>query len=337
MKSWNPSVFGHWFVVARSDRIGKKPTAVAVLDRPLVLVRLESGKTMALEDRCPHRQAPLSHGRMTADGIECPYHGWTFGPDGRCTRVPGMPPEECLPRVGARAMEVAELDGLVWIRLATVGDAAPPKMITELPIGSRRFLWQTSWKANIVDALENFLDPMHTHLIHPGLVRRGQRKRMRATLTETADGFFVDYQSQAEQSGILYRLFESPRLSERAYFARAGTAQIEYRYQNGSVVRITLHFTPETTDRTHVFATLHVENRWAPAWAVRLFVWPFLRRVAAQDARMLALQSGNLKRFPSTCHASTKLDLVRDRLEKVWWQGQSSQSLSETRQIELFL
>ncbi len=338
MKVWNPSVFAHWFVVARADRVKHKPIAVTVFDRPLVLVRLTSGEVISLEDRCPHRQVPLSHGRLTDKGLECPYHGWTFGRNGRCTSVPGLPPDTCLPGVGARAYAVKELDGLIWVRLATIGDTAPPNLISDLLIGSRRFLWQTSWKSNVIDALENFLDPLHTHLIHPGLVRKdNQRARMQATLCETGEGFTVDYTGQAEQSGILYCLFESPRTSERVYFVRAGTAQIEYRYQNGSVVRITLHFTPETSKQTHVFATMHVENRWAPSWVLRLMVWPFLKRVGQQDARILALQSENLVRFPDVHYASTNLDLVRPYLEKVWRPDQSTHSLPETNRIELFL
>jgi phenylpropionate dioxygenase-like ring-hydroxylating dioxygenase large terminal subunit len=338
MNIWNPAIFGYWFAAARSDHVNKKPLAITVLDRPIVLVRFGSGSISVFEDRCPHRQVPLSHGRMTSNGLECPYHGWTFGADGRCTSVPGMPSEECLPQIGARNMQVREIDGLVWVRLAAVGEDTPPKMIIDLPLNSRRFLWQTRWDANVLDAMENFLDPMHTHSVHPGLVRfNTQRRRTRVTISETADGFCVDYQGQSEQSGILYRIFESPRLSERAYFAGAGTAQIEYKYKNGSVIRITLHFTPESADRTHVFATLHVENRWAPAWAVRLFAWPLVKRVAAQDACILALQSKNMKHFPDSCNASTKLDFVRDYLENIWKQKKKLDILSGKKHIEFFL
>lgn len=338
MKNWHPSIFGRWFVAARAARVRRIPLAVTVLDRPLVLARLRSGVIFALEDRCPHRQVPLSQGRIVSQGIQCPYHGWIFAANGRCASIPGLAPGECLPKVGARAVAVVELDGMVWVRLAAEGDASPPKMITDLPVGSRRFLWQTSWGSSVVDAIENFLDPLHTHSIHPGLVRKdGPREPVRVSLSTTVDGFMLDYQGQPKQTGLLFRLFESPRESERAYFAGAGSAQIEYRYVNGSVVRITLHFTPESANRTHVFTTMHVENRWAPAWAVRAFVWPFLRQVARQDQRILELQAENMKRFTKAPGVSTRLDIVRENLENIWEHGKPLDSIGARKEKIVFL
>lgn len=324
MTDWHPSIARRWFVAARAGRVGSRPLAVTVLGRPLVLVRLD-GAVVAMEDRCPHRQVPLSAGRVRGAGIECAYHGWVFGADGRCTAVPGMGPGECLPAARARTLAVRELDGMVWVRLAPDGDPAPPAMVAAFAPQSRKFLGQLRWRGHVVDAIENFLDPLHTHLVHPGLVRRpgAPRRPMRVSLAPTGEGFVVDYRGQAEQSGILFRLFESPRISEKLHFAGAGSAQIEYVYANGSVVRITLHFTPESARHTHVFTTMHVENRWAPRWAVQLLVYPLLRRVAAQDARMVALQAENQARFPGRRGVSTRLDIVRPVLEKIWERGEA--------------
>lgn len=323
MSSWPPSIHTRWLVAARADRLKRAPLAVTVLGKPLVLVRLD-GVIVAMEDRCPHRQVPLSAGRVTAAGLQCAYHGWAFGADGRCTQVPGMAPDECLPGVGARTVAVRELDGMLWVRLAAEGDAAPPDLVATLAPGSRKFLGQLHWQGKIVDVIENFLDPLHTHTVHPGLVRNSDAARQptRVRLDVTREGFVVDYQGQPGQSGILFRLFESPRVSEKLHFAAPGSAQIEYMYANGSVVRITLHFTPETVDTTHVFTTMHVENRLAPRWAVRWLVYPFLHRVATQDGRMLALQARNQSRFPDRRGVSTRLDIVRASLEKIWERGE---------------
>lgn len=244
MTSWHPSIVKRWFVAARADQVKRKPLAVTVLGRPLVLARLD-GSIVAMEDRCPHRQVPLSAGRVTPAGIACPYHGWVFGADGHCTAVPGMAPDACLPKVSARTIAVRELDGMVWVRLAPDGDAAPPDMVSNYLPGSRKFLGQLYWRGYIVDVIENFLDPLHTHTVHPGLVRKpgAPRKAMRVGLEITPEGFVVEYKGQPDQSGVLFRLFESPRVSEKLWFAGAGSAQIEYVYANGSVVRITLHFT----------------------------------------------------------------------------------------------
>ena len=56
----------------------------------MVLYRKQSGQVVALEDRCPHRQAPLSLGKKEGDSIRCMYHGIKFDDTGKCIEVPGQ-------------------------------------------------------------------------------------------------------------------------------------------------------------------------------------------------------------------------------------------------------
>ena len=52
-----------WWAVALSEEVtGEKPLSVDIGDRPVVLWRDLKGQARALEDRCPHRRAPLSLG-----------------------------------------------------------------------------------------------------------------------------------------------------------------------------------------------------------------------------------------------------------------------------------
>lgn len=320
MSSWPAHLQRRWFAVARSDRVGKKPLAVTVLDRPIVLARLGGREIAAFEDRCPHRQAPLSAGRLIGGTLQCPYHGWRFDQSGALCEIPGANSCDRLPGVRARTLGVIEHDGLVWVRLDPSGSLSDlPERIRALQPKQRRFLWQTCWNANIVDALENVLDPLHTHFIHAGIVRRAaSRRAITAHCTSTSEGFTVDYRGNDAQSGLVYRLFESSREAERAHFSAPGSAELEYVYRNGSRARVALHFTPASPTRTHLFGSLHVEGRYAPAWAVRMLLWPFIRRIAQQDARILALQASNLERFTERRDIITRYDLVRQRLEQAW-------------------
>lgn len=324
MNAWNPALYRSWFVVASSRRLKSKPLAVTLLDRPLALARMQSGELLALDDCCPHRHAPLSAGRITPAGLQCGYHGWTFGADGRCTAIPGLAPSSCKPLVRVGSVGVMEHDGFVWVKpdaMSGAGSQDLPEFVRRLPEGSRRFTWSTTWKAHALDALENFLDPLHTHFVHPGLVRGdGNRQNVSATVTRSAGVLQVDYRGQPQQSGWLYRLFESPREIERAHFAAAaaGSAQLEYRYQDGRALYFTLHFSPISEALTQVHGTLHVENRWAPQWAVRMIAWPFLRHVARQDQAIVEAQAANKARFRRDAGVSTELDLVRPSLDEVW-------------------
>lgn len=337
MTAWHPLLFSHWFAVARSDEVGATPLAVTVLDTHVALARTGDGTLIALEDRCPHRHAPLSSGCVRSNRLACPYHSWQFDADGRLCDIPGLPADTALPNVRVRTFATCELDGFVWLRPGDTGAAQPNAMIRSTDPHTRRFQWRTRWSAGVVDAMENFLDPLHTHFIHAGLVRRdAARVQATARFEPTAEGFSVDYRGMPAQSGLLYRLFESERVAERAHFAAPGSTRLEYVYANGSRVLIDLHFTPRTAAQTDVFITLHVERRWAPAWAVRLLAWPFLKRVNDQDMQMLALQQANKRRFGERKGASTSLDIVRATLEHFWTQGELP-SAAQPRDIRMML
>lgn len=306
-----------WFAAARAKSVGKVPQRVVVFGTPIVLVRHTDGTIWAMEDRCPHRGAALSAGRLGSAGIVCPYHGWTFDGAGQCTVMPGARDGTPIGNVRVPIFSVVERDGLVWLS-SDAANPLPDRVVAMQPT-QRRFLWQTRWHAPILDVQENFLDALHTHTVHPGLVRAGSaRGAVQVSLRVQGDGFVVDYQGQERQSGLLFKLFESRRASERAYFSALAVAQLEYRYANGWAIWITLHLTPETARTTHVFATLHVDGRWAPSWLVRLLVWPFLLRVANQDQAMLEHQDRQREFFPGRGPLVTSMDIVQPYLEAAW-------------------
>jgi nitrite reductase/ring-hydroxylating ferredoxin subunit len=54
----------------------------------IVLVRRLEGTVFALEDRCAHRQVPLSKGAVDGCTVRCGYHGWCYDTSGKCNDVP---------------------------------------------------------------------------------------------------------------------------------------------------------------------------------------------------------------------------------------------------------
>jgi phenylpropionate dioxygenase-like ring-hydroxylating dioxygenase large terminal subunit len=103
-----------WYVVSWSDTlIPGKPVGLRLLGTPIVVYRTESGKAVALVDRCSHRFAPLSKGRCEGESIRCMYHGLKFEPDGVCSEIPGQ--DVIPPQARVKSFPVAERHGWVYV------------------------------------------------------------------------------------------------------------------------------------------------------------------------------------------------------------------------------
>lgn len=103
-----------WFPVARSVDL-TKPQKAVLLGEPLVVWRTGAGKAVVQSSRCPHRGADLSIGEVHENSIGCPYHGWEYGADGACVRIPSLEDQSKIPaRAGVRTYPVVERYGHIW-------------------------------------------------------------------------------------------------------------------------------------------------------------------------------------------------------------------------------
>src|SRR5262245_12057894 len=107
----------YWHPAAGSAEVGERPLGVSVLDEQIVLYRAH-GRVVGLKDLCIHRGTPLSRGWLDDGCLVCAYHGWGFGPDGVCVRIPALAPGQPIPRKArVPAFRVTERYGLVWVCL----------------------------------------------------------------------------------------------------------------------------------------------------------------------------------------------------------------------------
>lgn len=160
-------VLNAWYVAAWSTEVSSDPTRRVVCELPIVLFRTQAGQVAALADRCAHRGYPLSAGRIVDDSIQCGYHGFAYGCDGICTRVPG---QSTIPtRAQVRSFPVVEKDGWIWV---WTGDAELAD-VTAVP--DTHWMADDSWatvthsmrfecRADLIH--DNLLDLTHESFLH---------------------------------------------------------------------------------------------------------------------------------------------------------------------------
>jgi aminopyrrolnitrin oxygenase len=84
-----PAVPASWFHLCRSGDLRIAPVGVELCGRAFVGYRTESGRVVVLAGRCAHLGAHLGHGTVKGERLVCPLHGWEYGPDGACEKIPG--------------------------------------------------------------------------------------------------------------------------------------------------------------------------------------------------------------------------------------------------------
>jgi len=192
-----------WYPVAVADMIDKeKPHKVELLGTSLVVWFDSKNETWnVFEDKCPHRLAPLSEGRVEKDGtLLCAYHAWRFDGDGNCTQMPQASNQREEERIKKNKLSCAiarptmEKQGLIWCwgessstnssrtteQIKLEASMTPAPLIPEMegvtksgvaPGGAYRNHWQMrdlpyGWCA----FFENAIDPAHAVVSHHTLV-----------------------------------------------------------------------------------------------------------------------------------------------------------------------
>ena len=186
-----PFLRNAWYVAAWSDDIADGAlVARTVMDEPIVLYRKADGAVAAIEDRCVHRFAPLSMGKIVnGDRIQCPYHGLEFDGSGASVRNPHGT-KNIPPRARVKAHPVIEKHHAVWIWM---GDAAadPAKVPDFGVLDNVPGLYTTkrdsiTIKANYQLIIDNLLDLSHTSYLHEGIL--GNQDTVESEITVEEDG-----------------------------------------------------------------------------------------------------------------------------------------------------
>jgi phenylpropionate dioxygenase-like ring-hydroxylating dioxygenase large terminal subunit len=162
-----------WYPVATSEEINTdKPLKVEILSLRFVAFRDDDGHAHVLSDTCVHRGGSLGEGWIQDNCVVCPYHGWRYSGDGRCTTIPsigydGKPP----PRAKVDSYPVEEKYGIVFAFLGDLPKEERPPLLEIEEFGTQE--WRSSEVMVLnVDyyyerSIENGLDPAHNEFVHP--------------------------------------------------------------------------------------------------------------------------------------------------------------------------
>ncbi|WP_328769798.1 aromatic ring-hydroxylating dioxygenase subunit alpha [Streptomyces sp. NBC_00286] len=278
-----------WYPVALSRSVrSMRVIATAFAGERIALYRGESGAVYALEDRCAHRQVPLSMGVVEGETLRCCYHAWAYRGDGRISQIPYLSKGDGRPPRGVRGYPVREAYGLVF---AFPGD--PEKAaVTALPdlpaFGSPKYKTMTfsrTVRCHYSFMHENLLDMNHQFL-HRGVVGR-----LHPELLEHRTG------PRSVEARYLFTHAGGKRNRSASLLAAEGiggsdsadvmTIRTDYPYQTldlvpegaeGPAYCLWAAYVPEDAEQRmcHAYGLLMIEKPGIPG--VLHLGWPFIRR-----------------------------------------------------------
>jgi phenylpropionate dioxygenase-like ring-hydroxylating dioxygenase large terminal subunit len=266
----------YWYPVALSKNVRRERAfATAFAGERIALYRGRSGTVYALEDRCAHRQVPLSMGVVEGETLRCCYHAWAYRGDGR-------PPR------GVRGYPVREAYGLVFV-FPGDPDKAAAAPLPDLPaFGSPRYRTMTysrTVRCHYSFMHENLLDMNHQFL-HRGVVGKLHPELLDSRTDE-----------RSVEARYLFSHAGGKRNRGAGLLAAEGiggndsrdvmTIRTEYPYQTLDLVpenaerpafRLWVAYVPEDAEqrRCHTFGLLMIEKPRIPG-ALQL-AWPLIRR-----------------------------------------------------------
>ncbi|HLN30526.1 MAG TPA: Rieske 2Fe-2S domain-containing protein [Gemmataceae bacterium] len=285
------AILDHWHPVLCSRRLGKRPVAVRLGGKDLVLFRAAAGAIGALEDCCPHRRMRLSAGQVVNQRLQCPYHGWTFDCDGD-----GESPSTPKLYATAPGFDALERHGAIWLKPRTSQPEFPP---FEVEGCYHVCTLQHQIHAPLELVVDNFTEIEHTPTVHGMFGYALDRMpEVEVQFLPTADSVRVVNVGPAKPIPLWLRFLLGVR--SRYRFHDDWTTHFSPVYgvydhwwadartgREGLVRwRLYIFFVPRDEDSTTVMTFAFTRSRWpGPTGCVALFKW-LMVRMLDQEIRL---------------------------------------------------
>lgn len=331
------SVFpmNRWWVAGFAWELTDKPLARTLLGRRLVLFRTPAGVAAALEDRCCHKELPLSCGAVEAGGLRCGYHGLLFDTAGQCVEIPGQ--AKIPPKAQVRSYPLREQDQILWVWISEEATESPSYDPPSYAVHSdpRYKFGGDSFHYNAPYQLihDNLLDLSHLGYVHLKTIGGNPQLHMNAPLKTTADQDTVTvvrlmlqseppptYSAAWPFQGLIDRwqevVFHPSHCEIWTGAMDAGTGSIDDPQREGFHMRGFHGVTPETETSAHYFWTI-ATNPHPDKQDVTQLVVKQTADTFEEDRVIIEAQWDNQRAFPVRKQIDIHVDAGPNRARRV--------------------
>ena len=331
----------YWYPILRSQDLGsEEPVGITRVGEKLAVWRDSSGQPRVFADRCAHRAAPLSMGRLRGnDRIECRYHGLRYDGSGQCRLVPTEHEGEDGPmsrELRVRTYPVEEKGGVIWSYIGDPDKVSPPPLEIEPELTDPDYegaIETYVWEANWLLTWDNGVDPAHVPFLHAG-----------SPLLPPDVAVVDEIKAERTEAGILVSrvgVSDDERWAGQTFDAVEFVLPCLGRLyvplpDGGSPVRILQYMLPIDEGSTMVIvyfgrkmASEEERSRWRQMYEG--FIWPAVQEVFRQDSE-ICLAQGDIREALETENliaSDAGLPLVRKHILQAYEEQQ--RAMASTR------
>jgi phenylpropionate dioxygenase-like ring-hydroxylating dioxygenase large terminal subunit len=292
MRVTQHSVFRRfWYPIMPLDALQDSCASFELLGQRLVVWLDRNGHPAAAADRCCHRTAQLSQGRVIDGNIQCPYHGWVFNAQGACVEVPQRPGVPIPESYRVPSFRCQTRYHYVWVCLDEPLSDIPDIPEATDPRFRQIHEFDEPWECTGLRLMENSFDNAHPHFVHEKTfgIQQEPVPPEPDVCEETDDGLRMNYtlpvfNSNLQKQNLGMGEEKTVRISEGRWFMPF-IRTLKITYPNGLVHLIFTAATP-VGDRTSQIVQFCLRNDTeedAPAESIIAFD----RAVTLEDRAIL--------------------------------------------------
>jgi carnitine monooxygenase subunit len=169
-----------WQYVGHTGQLARPGYFAATAGQtPIVVTRDRDGNLRCFVNVCRHRGHVLAAGEQSRETLQCPYHAWTYGLDGRLRKAPRSEEETDFPQDELGLVPVAVDTWGPFVFANAGAEPEPlahalgslPAQVAELGLDVDSLVHHSRWEAEVAAnwkiVSENFLECYHCQVAHP--------------------------------------------------------------------------------------------------------------------------------------------------------------------------
>lgn len=253
-----------WYAVLSSREIkNNKLLSAKRLGKNLVFFRGKDGELSCFMDKCLHRGAALSGGKIKENCIQCPFHGIEYDKDGKCVFIPseGKSSEKDFSRFNLEKFPVKEVNDMIYLWYGDEEVIGEPDYFDE--VSKEGYVYSElvdHWKVHYSRVIENQMDVSHLPFVHYNTIGRGNK-----TLVNGPKTIWIDENTLQTSANNEVDRGQTPLKSEESVIK---STNLKFKFPNSWLntisekIMVTAYFVPVDQENTLLYIRFY--NRITP-------------------------------------------------------------------------